>query len=442
MTVTLTTLVSFDGTNGSAPASLIADAHGDLFGTTESGGAFSTPNVGGTVFEIVNNGSVGAPSYASTPTTLVSFDGTNGSAPASLIADNHGDLFGTTFKGGIPHIQAPFGQGTVFEIVNNGSVGAPHYASTPTTLVEFNNRDGAFPTAGLIADNHGDLFGTTAGGGANGNGTVFEIVNNGTVGNPSYASTPTTLVEFNNSDGAFPTAGLIADNHGDLFGTTFNGGANGNGTVFEIVNNGTVGNPSYASTPTTLVSFDGTNGSAPASLIADNHGDLFGTTAGGGANDLGTVFEIVNNGSVGAPSYASTPTTLVSFDGTNGSAPASLIADNHGNLFGTTEGGGANGVGTVFEIADAFKFAPNLGADPPPGNVVSVSHSQDGFVFASHLGESPTTNFNVPLDPPHSALADFAASMAQEHDATIVHDTTDLMHVAALPPQHVHDLLV
>jgi uncharacterized repeat protein (TIGR03803 family) len=435
MTVTLTTLVSFNGTNGRVPqSSLIADARGDLFGTTTEGGADGL----GTVFEIINNGTVGNPSYASAPTTLVSFNGPDGLGPrGGLIADNHGDLFGTTLFGGAN------GDGTVFEIVNNGTVGTPSYASTPTTLVSFNGANGSVPNSSLIADNHGNLFGTS-GGGANGAGTVFEIVNNGSVGNPSYASTPTTLVNFNVTNGANPHSSLIADAHGDLFGTTGSGGANGDGTVFEIVNNGSVGNPSYASTPITLVNFNGTNGSTPVgSLIADNHGDLFGTTIQGGANDLGTVFEIVNNGTVGKPSYASAPITLVNFNGTNGANPVSaLIADNHGNLFGTTEGGGANGVGTVFEIADAFKFAPNLGADPPPGNVVSVSHSQDGFVFASHLGESPTANFNVPLDPPHSALADFAASMAQEHDAMIVHDTTDLMHVAALPPQHVHDLLV
>jgi uncharacterized repeat protein (TIGR03803 family) len=85
----------------------------------------------------------------------------------------------------------------------------------------------------------------------------------------------TTLVGFNLADGAFPQGSLIADAHGDLFGTTLQGGAYGDGTVFEIAKTAS----GYASTPTTLVSFNGANGSnAYGGLIADAHGDLFGTT--------------------------------------------------------------------------------------------------------------------------------------------------------------------
>jgi uncharacterized repeat protein (TIGR03803 family) len=300
------------------------------------------------VFELVNQGTVAAPSYASTPTTLVTFNGANGGFPrgGSLVTDADGDLFGTTEQGGANN------DGTVFELVNNGSVAAPSYASTPTTLVTFNGANGANPFSSLIADANGDLFGTTYGGGANNDGTVFELVNHGTVAAPSYASTPTTLVSFNGANGVAPCGSLIADANGDLFGTTEHGGANNDGTVFELVNHGTVAAPSYASTPTTLVSFNNTNGLYPVgSLIADAHGNLFGTTDQGGQNGYGTVFELVNNGTVAAPSYASTPTTLVSFNGANGRGPdSSLIADANGDLFGTTYSGGQNDYGTAFEI--------------------------------------------------------------------------------------------
>ena len=137
-------------------------------------------------------------------------------------------------------------------------------------------------------------------------------------------------------NGGSPTASLILDANGDLFGTTSGGGAQGYGTVFEIAKTAT----GYASAPTTLVSFDGFSGgeSPYASLIADANGDLFGTTAGGGADGFGTVFEIVKT----ATGYASTPTNLVSFDGTNGSAPyAGLVSDANGDLLGATSGGGA-----------------------------------------------------------------------------------------------------
>ena len=109
--------------------------------------------------------------------------------------------------------------------------------------------------------------------------------------------------------------------------------------MFEIKNTGTVAAPVYASAPITLVSF---NGSAyPAGLIVDANGDLFGTTETGGTNGYGTVFEIKNGGTVAAPIYASAPTTLVSFNGSSGGyLMAGLIADANGDLFGTTEEGG------------------------------------------------------------------------------------------------------
>jgi len=155
-------------------------------------------------------------------------------------------------------------------------------AATLTTLVSFNNTNGDQPFAGLISDAAGDLFGTTIDGGANGYGTVFEIAKTST----GY-SAPITLVSFNNTNGANPYGALISDAAGDLFGTTANGGANGGGTVFEIAKTST----GY-STPTTLASFKYPNGSTPyAGLISDAAGDLFGTTEFGGAGH-GTVFEI------------------------------------------------------------------------------------------------------------------------------------------------------
>jgi uncharacterized repeat protein (TIGR03803 family) len=193
-TVTLSTLVTFNGANGAEPfGSLIADAHGDLFGTTVDGGANITTNAprgDGTVFEIAKT----ATGYASTPTTLVSFNDANGAEPLTLIADAQGNLFGTTITGG------QYGHGTVYEIVKT----AHGYASSPTTLVSFNGADGRNPQGSLIADAHGDLFGTTAGpGGPHGFGTVFEIAKTA----HGYASTPTTLVGFNFIDGN-PTAPL------------------------------------------------------------------------------------------------------------------------------------------------------------------------------------------------------------------------------------------
>jgi len=178
-------------------------------------------------------------------------------------------------------------------------------AQTLTTLTAFDGTNGSNPEAGLIADVNGNLFGTTNTGGAFGDGTVFEIAKTSS----GYAGTPTTLVNFNGTNGATPYAGLLVDANGDLFGTTFAGGAFGDGTVFEIIK----ASSGYAGTPTTLISFNGANGYELVGGL-DANGNLFGTTAAGGAFGYGTVFEIVKTSS----GYAGTPTTLVNFNGTNG----------------------------------------------------------------------------------------------------------------------------
>jgi uncharacterized repeat protein (TIGR03803 family) len=221
-------------------------------------------------------------------------------------------------------------------------------------LANFNGTDGAHPRAGLIADASGNLFGTTAIGGTNNAGTVFEIAKTA----DGYANTPTVLVSFNGTDGSFPIAGIV-DASGNFFGTMESGGADGLGTVFEIAKTA----DGYANTPIVLASFNAGDGAYPfGGLIADARGNLFGTTSGGGANGLGTVFEIAKS----ADGYANTPTVLISFNGTNGADPfGGLIADARGNLFGTASGGGANGFGTVFEVTGSGFVPPLIFAGTP-----------------------------------------------------------------------------
>ena len=256
--------------------------------------------------------------HAATLASLVIFNGTDGNSPfAGLIVDSDGNLFGTTHSGGTNN------GGTVFEIAKTAS----GYASVPTILYSFCSvtmngvcTDGSGPVAGLIIDASGNLLGTTQAGGANDGGTVFEIAKTAS----GYASTPTILYSFctqaNCADGSMPLAGLIADANGNLFGTTLLGGANGagglvlptafGGTVFEVAK--TAGG--YASTPTILYSFcaqaNCADGSQPfGGLITDANGNLFGTTSTGGANGGGTVFEIAKT----ASGYASVPAILYSF---------------------------------------------------------------------------------------------------------------------------------
>jgi uncharacterized repeat protein (TIGR03803 family) len=370
-TIDLNTLVNFNLTDGSQPyASLIIDTAGDLFGTTNAGGT----NNAGTVFEVVNTST----GYASSSPTLASFNDTDGAGPltAGVIEDAAGNLFGTTEQGGANgagtvfelaitvngyasaptdvvslfsnNFASPVGglivdpAGDLITAINTGTLvevakTAGGYASTATTLVTFKT---SAPVGDLIEDASGNLFGMTQFGGTDGYGTIFEVPYT----NGSYAATPATLVSFNGTDGASPAAGLVMDAAGNLFGATSGGGTGVGGTVFELAKIA----GGWASTPVVLVSFSSATGYGPVgNLLIDAAGNLFGTTLQGGSSSDGTVFEIAKTDS----GYASTPTTLVNFNGTNGSRPHSgLVADAAGNLFGTTLIGGTNGDGTAFEL--------------------------------------------------------------------------------------------
>lgn len=380
---TLTPLVSFSGSNGANPAigSLASDADGNLFGATLNGGGSN--DCCGTVFEVAKttNG------YAATPAVLFnfpSFTSPYGALPyAGLLVDSNNDLLGTTITGGATSY------GTVFEMLKTST----GYASAPSTLVNFNGSNGEGPNGGLIADSSGDLFGTTESGGANGFGAVFEVV----ATSSGYASTPTTLVSFDGTNGWQPTAGLVADSKGNLFGTTIKGGASydpsnpyvhpGFGTVFEIAKT----SKGYASTPITLFNFDGSVGANPvAELIFDANGNLFGTTETGGTYGYGTVFEIVKT----ASGYESTPTVLVNFSGSDGATPFSgLIMDAAGNLFGTTFAGGSlfnasdpvtyPGDGTVFEIT-----MTSSGYSSTPMTLVNFDGSNGAIPYATLIADA------------------------------------------------------
>jgi uncharacterized repeat protein (TIGR03803 family) len=230
-----------------------------------------------------------------------------------------------------------YGDGTVFELTPEAGGGW-----TETVLHSFNGNDGSAPYAGLIFDAAGNLYGTTFSGGAYGDGTVFELT-------PEAGGgwTETVLHAFNGNDGQFTYAGLIFDTTGNLYGTTLYGGAHGNGTVFELTPE-----VSGSWTETVLHNFDdnGKDGNNPyAGVIFDAVGNLYGTTYGGGTYDGGTVFELTPGAS-----GSWTETILHNFsdsttDGIGLNPYAGLIFDAAGNLYGTTEEG-SYGYGSVFEL--------------------------------------------------------------------------------------------
>ncbi len=310
--------------------SLTFDAAGNLYGTTNEGGTYYGHGI---VFELTPTGGGNW-----TETVVHDFaNGSDGNSPyAGVIFDTHGNLYGVNIYGGT------YNWGTAFEFSPNGGGGW-----TETELYSFdrNGTDGFNPLGTLIFDAAGNLYGTTFGGGLNGRGTVFELSPNGSGG-----WTETILYNFCSqsrcADGRNPFAGLIFDRSGNLYGTTTYGGSSFGGTVFELSPDGSGG-----WTETVLHNFNqnGTDGAYPeAALVFDAAGNLYGTTSGGGTYYYGTAFEM---SPAGGGNW--TETVLHSFnnDGTDGASPyAPLILDRSGNLYGTTEYGGTDNSGTVFEI--------------------------------------------------------------------------------------------
>jgi uncharacterized repeat protein (TIGR03803 family) len=301
-------------------AGLIADSAGNLYGTTQQGGAYGY----GTVFKL-------DASKGFALEILHRFSGFDSGFPlGALIADSEGNLYGTT--SGVDDY------GTVFKLDKSKG-----YALT--ILHAFTGgSDGGDPVAGLIADSAGNLYGTTQLGGDSavspGGGTVFKL-------DISRHYALTTLHSFPfppTSEGFQPIASLVADSSGNLYGTTVAGGASNLGAIFRLD-----ASSSYAFT--ILHSFTGSpEGSEPhAGLIADSAGNLYGTTFGGGTTGYGTVFKV-------EASSGYTLKTLYNFRGGGDGwwVVAPLTVDSAGNLYGTTSRSGFSPDATVFKL-DASK---------------------------------------------------------------------------------------
>jgi uncharacterized repeat protein (TIGR03803 family) len=319
-----------NGLDGNYPqASLIFDGAGNLYGTTASGGAQNY----GTVFELTP-----AAGGRWMEKVLHTFKGTDGQSPiGGLIFDATGNLYGMTSAGGA------YNYGTAFELTPK-----PGGGWKQKVLHSFldNGSDGFTPQAGLIFDAAGNLYGTTYGGGGDHQGTVFELIP--TTGGSWTEKVLHSFVAggIGGTDGYSPVAGLSFDAAGNLYGTTLYGGSYNQGTVFEL----TLVNGSWTSI--VLHSFDdnGTDGSYPgAGLTFDAAGNLYGTTEHGPIPYFyGMLFEL-------SPTAGGiwTETVLHYFDSNagDGTGPGgSLIFDASGNLYGTTANGGAYGYGTVFEV--------------------------------------------------------------------------------------------
>ena len=395
---TFTTLLTFDGTDGSGPSALVQSTDGAFYGTTSSGGLYRS----GTAFRGTPNGKlIQFYSFCALPGCA------DGSNPTSLVLADNGRFYGTTFNEG----SGANGCSTIFEINPAGAF---------TTVHNFDVTEGCGAN-GLIQAADGNFYGTTRVNGANCTdfscgGTVFEVTRAGAL---------TVLYSFcslaNCADGDNPAASVVQGTDGNFYGTTTVGGEGQNeflcgtfgcGTVFKITPRGKL---------TTLYSFcslancaDGVRPIAP--LIQAANGNFYGTTSVGGncATSTclgGTIFEITPAGAL---------TTLYSFcsvaNCADGEGPgASLVRASDGNLYGTTGGGGTeNSAGTIFETTPTgavntvynFCLPRNCGGSSVPGGLIQAtdgifygmtyggsSAGNDGTIYSFATGLSPFVSF-------------------------------------------------
>jgi uncharacterized repeat protein (TIGR03803 family) len=353
-TGTITALVNFTGPNGTYPlGALIQASDGNLYGTTSGGGGdanghpFATHY--GTVFKVTLDGTL---------TTIFTFTYDamadrfpNGVSPqAALVQGTDGNLYGTTGGGGTDSSQTNNDDGTIFKMSTTGTllmVATVHGSS----VGEPQN-----PRAPLIQGSDGNFYGTSPNGGNTtyGGGTVFRCTPGGVV---------TVLHSFSDPEGRDPEGGVVQGSDGNFYGTTEAGGGSSSGSLGVV----------YRVTPaggfTVLHTFTGTapDGQQPfGEMILARDGNFYGTTSGGGAGGLGSIFQLTPAG-VYTTVY-SFPNNGTSGFGITGYQPkGTLLEGSDGNFYGTTTGGNASNGGTVFRL----NISPNGVQEKTLGNIAT-----------------------------------------------------------------------
>jgi len=383
-------LYSFCGKSGCADgeqpqAGLIQGKDGNFYGTNRWGGANpnATPNGPGTIFQLTPSGTL------TTIYTFCSLSGcADGASPyGSLIQGSDGNFYGTTLGGGVGTGATGGGSGgTVFQLKVSGTPPV----GTVTTLYSFcsltNCADGQNPGGSLIQGTDSNFYGTTAFGGANGAGTVFQLKVSGTPPTGTLTYVYSFCSVTNCTDGDQPEANVIQGTDGNFYGTTLFGGASGNGNAFQLKLSGTP----PTGTLTNLWSFcskggqNCTDGISPSALIQGTDQNFYGTTAGGGnSNQGGTAFKLTVSGTppTGTLTNLYPFCNLVDSDTGNcddGNSPeAALVQGTDGNFYGTTTGG-AHGI----DAGALFKLTPSSTPDESTLTILysfcSLSKCADG----------------------------------------------------------------
>jgi uncharacterized repeat protein (TIGR03803 family) len=239
-------------------------------------------------------------------------------------------------------------------------------AQTLTTLYSFHGSDGSNPFAGLMQASNGNLYGTTSAGGANGDGTVFQITTSGTL------TTTHNFNRFNPTDGSQPYAGLIQATDGNLYGTTYRGGSHNVGIVYRITTSGTM---------KTLHDLDyQPDGALPyAGLVQATNGQFYGTASNGGG-EFGTAFIATAFGQ-----YIPIYTFINSLNGAN--PVAGLVQASNGNLYGAADSGGSDGCGALFEmtLSGAYTMLHDFTGDDGCSPQATLVQGTDGNLYGTTI---------------------------------------------------------
>jgi uncharacterized repeat protein (TIGR03803 family) len=350
--ITLTTLVTFDGTNGYLPQSdLVQGKDGNFYGTLSYGGWHDL----GTLFRMSPDGKC---------VILVTFDGENGSHPDSLIQGKDGNFYGTTLQGG------PSGDGSVFKMTPDGTI---------TTLTTFSAYITGFGPGCLLEGKDGNFYGVANDGGPHDEGAVFKMAPKGEL---------SILFAFDKIHGSKPW-GLTQDENGDLYGNTSQGTPGMNGAPYRLTLTGQL------STPATPPGNKNTSG-----LLKARDGNYYGTAFAetGVGPRFRTVFKTSGDG---------VRTTVVSFDRTNSGTPDGMVLGNDGNIYGITSDGGAFNQGIVFRV-NLIEMKIPARTSPANINVPVLLHAVSNKVDPRILDamQSPIEFYGKVVDEKNNPVAD------------------------------------
>ncbi len=373
------------GRDGGDPnGALTLDASGNIYGTTYSAGNLSSCDGSGcgVVFELSPTATGGW-----IETVLHAFAGDySGSNPHSgVIFDGAGNLYGTTYAGGYAINSCGFSCGVVYKLSPTLSGG---WKETVIHAFQGAPSDGAGPIAGVVMDAHGNLYGTTFGGGTEGHGVLFELSPT-----PSGSWTETILVNFTLANGVYPGQ-LLIDGAGNLYGSAQGGGVTGHGVVFQMTQSGGTW------TENILYNFNAApDVTTPIALFMDAGGNIYGVGAESGTNAYGGIFKLTPSNTLPWPE-----TVIYSFtDGSDGEYPlGNPVVDSNGNVYATASYGGIGRKGTLIELSPssvgtewdeqtvlsfngANGYTPTYLTLDSAGNVYGVTFSggthSDGVVF-------------------------------------------------------------